>query len=63
MKKYIATITRVESWHKSYMISKDNESKERFIERVENCYIKPYAKPYYKVEIFEIKDRVFSTFN
>jgi hypothetical protein len=61
---YIATIIRVNnSFQKSYMVSTDNESKERFIERVENCYIKPYKEHYYDVEIFEVKERVFSTIN
>lgn len=61
--RYVATISRINSFQKSYMVSTNNESKDRFIERVENCYIRPYKEPYYEVEIFEVKERVFSNFN
>lgn len=61
--RYIATIKRINSYQKSYMVSTDNESKERFIERVENCYVRPYKEPYFYVEIFEVKERVLSNIN
>lgn len=61
--RYVATISRINSFQKSYMVSTDNESKDRFIERVENCYIRPYKEPNYEVEIFEVKERVFSNIN
>jgi hypothetical protein len=39
---------------KHFMRSRNGETKERFIERVSNCYIKPYKTPYWEVEICDV---------
>lgn len=62
MKKYLATIVRIDnSFQKSYMLSEYNESKERFVERVKNCYIKPYKDSYYEVKIYEVNEPIFES--
>ena len=58
MKKYIALIVRIGSGVKHYMVSTPNETKERFIERVNNCYVKPYKTPHFEVEMFELGESI-----
>lgn len=56
---YIALISRVDNYHQHYVKSTDDETKERFIERMENCYIKPYPTPYFYLEIYELGKCVY----
>lgn len=59
MKRYIALIVkRNDCSNKHYMVSTSNESKERFIERVHNCYVKPYDIPYYDIEIYILGEQI-----
>ena len=58
MKKYIATIENLKNGNKTYTIS-TNESKERFIERMENCYKKPYEIPYFHIDIYELGEEIY----
>lgn len=57
--KYVALIQkRTEFGNRHFMISNHNETKSRFTERVNNCYIKPYENTdtphYWEVEIYEL---------
>ena len=54
MEKYIALVVKRNDFIKHYVLSTPNESKESFINRVRNCYIKPYDIPYFDVEVFEL---------
>lgn len=57
--KYVALIVKRNDYSsKHYVVSTPNESKERFIERVNNCYVKPYSTPYYDVEMFELGESI-----
>lgn len=57
--KYVALIVKRNDYSsKHYVVSIPNESKERFIERVNNCYVKPYSTPYYDVEMFELGESI-----
>ena len=58
MKKYIALIVKRNDYSKHYVVSTPNESKEKFIERVNNCYVKPYSTPYFDVEMFELGESI-----
>jgi hypothetical protein len=58
MKKYIALVVRLNNASKHYVLSSPGESKERFIERVNNCYVKPYSTPYFDVEMFELGESI-----
>lgn len=54
---YIALIQkRTEFGNRHWVKSTPEETKERFIERISNCYIKPYDIPYWDVEIFEANE-------
>lgn len=61
--KYIALIQkRGDHDNKSYLLSDSSETKEEFVERVKNCYIRPYfntSTPYYwKVDVYELGDKI-----
>jgi hypothetical protein len=58
--KYVALIQkRNEFGNRHYSISDGTETKERFIERMENAYIKPYKTPYWDLEIYELGEAVY----
>lgn len=62
--KYIALIQkRGEFGNRHYSFSIENETKERFIERMENAYIKPYLNTdtphYWELEIYELGESVY----
>lgn len=53
MEKYIALIIKHNDYyHKHYVISAPNESKERFTKRIRDCYIEPYNNIEYDIEIY-----------
>ena len=57
--RYVALIVRRSDWSsKNWMSSQGGESKERFVERVKNCYIKPYDIPYWDVEVYELGEEI-----
>jgi hypothetical protein len=56
---YIALISRVDNSHQHYVKSSYNETKERFIERMKNCYIKPYSTPYFNLDIYELGECIY----
>lgn len=58
MKKYIALVVKRDNGVKHYVMSAPNESKERFMERIHNCYTKPYSTPYFDVEMFELGESI-----
>ena len=59
MERYIALIVKRNDYsNKHYALSTSNESKERFIERMHNCYVKPYDIPYYSVEIYILGEQI-----
>lgn len=58
--KYVALIQkRNEFGNRHFSISTENETKEHFIERMENAYIKPYETPYWELEIYELGESVY----
>lgn len=62
--RYIALIQkRGEYGNRHFSISSQNETKERFIERMKNCYITPYLNTdtpnYWELEIYELGEMIF----
>ena len=58
--KYVALIQkRGEFGNRHYSISDGTETKERFIERMKNAYIKPYETPYWELEIYELGEPIY----
>jgi len=57
--KYVALIQkRTEYGNRHFSISDGNETKERFIERMENAYVK-YSRNYWELEIYELGEQVY----
>lgn len=57
--RYVALISkRSDSSSRYFTRSAYAETKERFVERITKCYIKPYDIPYWDVEIFELGEEV-----
>ena len=59
MKKYIALIQkRNEYGNRHYSISDGTETKEHFVERMKNCYIKN-ARNEWELEIYELGEPIY----
>lgn len=57
--RYVALIAkRHDSSSRHFTRSTYGETKERFVERVKNCYVRPYDVPYWDVEIFELGEEI-----
>lgn len=57
--RYVALISQKrDPSSKHYMLSQSGESEERFVERVKNCYIKPYDIPYWNVEVYKLGEEI-----
>lgn len=57
--KYVALIQlRREYGNRHFVISQNGETKERFVERMENCYIKN-ARNEWELEIYELGEPIY----
>jgi len=63
MTKYVALIQKRNEYGNRHFVISQNETKERFIERMKNCYITPYLNTdtphYWEVEIYELGEMIY----
>ena len=58
--RYVALIQKRDTFgDRHYSISQPSETKEDFVKRMKNCYINPYATPYWDVEIYELGEQIY----
>lgn len=57
MTKYVALIQKRNEYGNRHFVISQNETKERFIERMKNCYIKNACNEW-ELEIYELGEMV-----